>query len=80
MKSLRIIAGILLAIPAVALASASSSGDTLDLTTHTVGYLALAVFVLAYAFVMLEEVSDERFLRYKQIYGSNTQNPHLTPY
>ncbi len=58
MKSLRIVAGILLAIPAVALAS--SSGDTLDLTTHTVGYLALAVFVLAYAFVMLEEITHLR--------------------
>jgi len=57
-KSLRFFVGLLLVIPAVALAS--SSGETLDLTNHTVGYLALAVFTLAYALVMVEEVTHLR--------------------
>ena len=42
---------------------AQASGDgapLLSLTTHTVGYLSLAVFVLAYAVVMSEEVLQLR--------------------
>jgi NhaD family Na+/H+ antiporter len=41
-------------------AGSGASHDTLDLTKHWVGYLALVVFVVAYAFVMLEEVTHMR--------------------
>ncbi len=44
-------------------AFAASSGvvqDTLDLTKHWGGYVALIVFVVAYVFVMLEEVTHMR--------------------
>ena len=34
---------------------ASSNAANLDLTSHWAGYLALTLFVIAYAFVMLEE-------------------------
>ncbi len=34
---------------------ASTGGERLDLTNHVVGYLAIAIFVLAYAAVMAEE-------------------------
>ncbi|RJG38609.1 sodium:proton antiporter NhaD [Motilimonas pumila] len=37
-------------------ASWASAGSSLDLTSHPVGYIAIAVFVLAYALVMGEEV------------------------
>jgi len=40
--------------PQLAMA-AGNSGNHLDLTQHTVGYLAIAIFVIAYAIVMLEE-------------------------
>ncbi len=40
--------------------AAASSIDRLDLTTHTVGFLALAVFTLAYVFVMAEEFTQLR--------------------
>jgi len=60
-KSLRLAVGLLLLIPAIALATSSSSSIVrLDLTTHVVGYLALIVFVLAYALVMAEEVTHLR--------------------
>ncbi|MCF6455613.1 sodium:proton antiporter NhaD [Pseudoalteromonas sp. MMG024] len=35
--------------------AASSVGSSLDLTASTLGYICIAIFVLAYAFVMLEE-------------------------
>lgn len=35
-------------------------GETLDLTTHTIGYIAIIVFIVAYIFVMLEEVTHMR--------------------
>jgi len=41
-------------------AVAGGSHETLDLTTHWVGYTGLLVFVVAYAFVMLEEVTHMR--------------------
>lgn len=34
---------------------ASGGGDTIDLTTHWIGYTALAIFVLSYSLVILEE-------------------------
>ena len=39
---------------------AAAGGETLNLTTHWVGYLSIVVFVIAYAFVMLEEVTHMR--------------------
>lgn len=36
-------------------ALASGGGDTIDLTTHWIGYTALAIFVLSYSLVILEE-------------------------
>ncbi len=41
-------------MPALALASGSSH-ETLELTSHWVGYTAIVIFVLAYALVILEE-------------------------
>jgi len=38
----------------------ASGGAALDLTTHTVGYAAVAIFVLAYVFVMAEEFTHLR--------------------
>jgi len=46
--------------PSSALASAGSGGTTLDLTSHPVGFVAIGIFVLAYLFVMLEEVTHMR--------------------
>lgn len=43
-----------LLLPAIGFA-AETSHDQLDLTGHTVGYLALLVFVIAYSLVILEE-------------------------
>ena len=43
-----------------AFAAAVEGGRTLDLTTHWSGYLAIVVFVVAYALVMLEEVTHMR--------------------
>jgi len=45
--------------PVMALASEATHA-TLDLTNHTVGYLAIALFVLAYALVMAEEFTHLR--------------------
>lgn len=50
----------LVAVILPGLAAASTGGETLDLTNHTVGYAALAIFVVAYAFVMAEEFTHLR--------------------
>lgn len=42
------------------LSFASSGGNTLDLTTHTVGYVSLAIFIVAYLLVMAEEFTHLR--------------------
>ena len=47
-------------IPAALFASEAVHADTLDLTTHTVGYLALAIFALAYLLVTAEEFTHLR--------------------
>ena len=47
-------------IPAVLFASESVHADALDLTTHTVGYLALAIFALSYILVTAEEFTHLR--------------------
>jgi NhaD family Na+/H+ antiporter len=49
----------LLLIPATVLAS-GGGGETLDLTKHTVGYISLLLFGIAYLFVMAEEVTHLR--------------------
>jgi NhaD family Na+/H+ antiporter len=54
-----ILAVLLLLFPVFALASADS-GHTLDLTNATVGFAALAIFVLAYMMVMAEEFTHLR--------------------
>jgi len=48
---------LLLLLPGLSLAS---SGERLDLTNHTVGYAALAIFAIAYIFVMAEEFTHLR--------------------
>lgn len=50
----------LFAVMLPGLASASAIGETLDLTNHMVGYAAIAIFVLAYVFVMAEEFTHLR--------------------
>jgi len=50
----------LLAVMLPGLAVASAGGEHLDLTNHTVGYAAIAIFVLAYVFVMAEEFTHLR--------------------
>lgn len=54
-----ILAALLLLFPVFAVAS-TDSGHTLDLTNATVGFAALAVFVLAYLLVMAEEFTHLR--------------------
>ncbi|MEE8388665.1 MAG: sodium:proton antiporter NhaD [Acidiferrobacterales bacterium] len=46
-------------VPDIVLAS-ESGGQRLDLTNHVIGYMALAVFVLAYVLVMAEEFTHLR--------------------
>ncbi len=53
------ITGFALLFPVVALAG-DEAYATLDLTKHTVGYIAIALFVLAYALVMAEEFTHLR--------------------
>ena len=47
-------------LPGLALASGSVLPENLDLTTHWVGYTSLAIFVIAYLFVMTEEFTHLR--------------------
>jgi len=47
-------------VPAALFASEAVHADTLDLTTHTVGYLALAIFAFAYLLVTAEEFTHLR--------------------
>lgn len=46
---------ILTFLPTVVLASSDGASPSLGMTTHALGFLALAVFVLAYSIVMMEE-------------------------
>jgi len=46
---------LLLFLPTLAFSASTGEHTTLDLTDHTVGYLALAVFVFAYTLVIFEE-------------------------
>lgn len=54
-----ILAALLLLFPVFALAS-TDAGHRLDLTRSTVGFMALAIFVLAYLLVMAEEFTHLR--------------------
>ena len=56
-KFLLLIVAIIL--PGFAAASATG-GETLNLTNHPIGYIAIAIFVLAYLFVMAEEFTQLR--------------------
>ncbi len=47
-------------LPSLALASGDATGIHIDLTSHTVGYLSLLMFVVAYLFVMAEEFTHLR--------------------
>lgn len=49
----------MLLLPGLSFAS-SATGDKLDLTSHPIGYAALAIFVIAYLFVMAEEFTHLR--------------------
>jgi hypothetical protein len=57
MKFIKTLALLLLTFPAFA---TSDSSTILDLTSHWVGYTALALFALAYVFVMVEEFTHFR--------------------
>ncbi len=50
---------LLTAVPGAALA-ATAGGDTIDLTSHWVGYTAIAIFAVAYLLVMAEEFTHLR--------------------
>lgn len=54
MKTLFALLAVMFLAPA-AMASGASTGETLDLTHSLIGYSAIAVFVIAYAFVIFEE-------------------------
>lgn len=58
-KTLTSLAGFALFSPVVVLAG-DEAHATLDLTSHTVGYIAITLFVLAYALVMAEEFTHLR--------------------
>ncbi len=51
---------VLLGIPSLAMASGGGGENHLDLTTSWVGYASLAIFVVAYGFVMAEEYTHMR--------------------
>lgn len=51
---------IFLMLPATVFASGAGGGETLDLTNSAVGYTSLMLFVIAYLFVMAEEVTHLR--------------------
>jgi hypothetical protein len=42
------------------LSFAASSSESIDLTVHAAGYIALIIFVSAYFFVMIEEFTTSR--------------------
>ncbi len=55
-----ILAVLFFTLPGLALASAMGDGNRLDLTNHWVGFSALAIFIVAYGFVMAEEFTHLR--------------------
>ncbi|MGD8484991.1 MAG: sodium:proton antiporter NhaD, partial [Thioalkalispiraceae bacterium] len=46
--------------PAITLAAYPSMEKSLDLTTHTIGYISIGIFILAYLLVMAEEFTQLR--------------------
>jgi Na+/H+ antiporter NhaD/arsenite permease-like protein len=57
---LKVLLALLLALAPLAALAAPEEGQALDLTRHYIGYLSIAAFVLAYVFVVLEEVTELR--------------------
>jgi NhaD family Na+/H+ antiporter len=55
---LKVLLAFFLAISPLAVLAAPEKGQTLDLSRHAVGYLAIAAFVTAYIFVVLEEITE----------------------
>ncbi len=49
-----------LLLPACVFASSGHAAETLDLTSHNVGYISLLLFAIAYLFVMAEEYTHLR--------------------
>ncbi|MCG6861282.1 MAG: sodium:proton antiporter NhaD [Chromatiaceae bacterium] len=58
-KALLPLGALLAAVPG-ALWASTGGGENLDLTSHTVGIVALVIFVVAYGFVMAEEFTHLR--------------------
>ena len=60
--ALLLLSSLSLCLPSLALAeqSANSSANPLNLTQHWVGYVAIAIFSIAYILAMLEEVTELR--------------------
>lgn len=58
-KSIQILFFLLAALPGMALASATG-GNSIDLTSHWVGYTAIGIFAIAYLLVMAEEFTHLR--------------------
>jgi len=56
----KLLISLLFFMPGAVFASAMGDGNHLDLTTHWVGFTALGLFALAYAFVMAEEFTHMR--------------------
>ncbi len=59
LRALLPLSAFLLLLPATVFAT-GGGGETLDLTNHTIGYISLLIFVIAYMFVMAEEVTHLR--------------------
>ena len=51
---------LMMGFPDLALASGGGGGSHIDLTSHSVGYLSILIFVVSYAFVMAEEFTHLR--------------------
>lgn len=55
---LKVLLAFFLAISPLAVLAAPEKGQALDLSRHPIGYLAIAAFVTAYIFVVLEEITE----------------------
>lgn len=55
---LKVLLAFLLALSPLAVLAAPEKGQALDLSRHPIGYLAIAAFVTAYIFVVLEEITE----------------------
>jgi Na+/H+ antiporter NhaD/arsenite permease-like protein len=55
---LKVLLAFLLAVSPLTVLAAPEKGQALDLSRHSIGYLAIAAFVTAYIFVVLEEITE----------------------